>query len=328
MRLTAEPRRQDDARAGGAGAQRSWVSAHLFCHGSLDNLLVTCVGPLAGELTGGGLASGWFYLRYWDGGTHVRVRVLAADDAGSGEIESRIRNRCEAFFRSRPSPDVLRADDYERLARTLAAGEGVSRYAESLHPNNSVAFIPYQPEHHRYGSGTSLEAVERQFMDSSNLALRLVARGLAPEQRNAACLSAMVLAWLSAEPDLPSLSAWSGLLYDGWAGRFELGTLGVEPATFDDRFARQRGKLVDQARRLSRLAAQPPVTEPGSVLEAWANSTLALSRALGTERGRRLYLLDDCAHLFCNRMGVSVVEECYLRYLGTRAIAALSEEQA
>lgn len=327
MRLTAEPLGHGGARAG-AGAQRRWVSAHLFYHHGLDDLLVACVGPLAGELTDCGLASGWFYLRYWDGGTHVRFRVLAADDAGSGEIGCRIRNRCEEFFRSRPSPDVLRAEDYARLARTLAAGEGVSRYAGTLHPNNSVAFIPYRPEHHRYGFGTSLEAVERQFMRSSNLALDLVARGLAPEQRDAACVSAMVLAWLSAEPDLPRLSAWTGLLYDGWARRFELGTLGVDPAAFDDRFARQRGRLVDEAQRLSRLVARLPVSEPGSVLEAWANSTLALAGALPTEPGRRLSLLDDCAHLFCNRMGVSLVEECYLRYLATRAIAHLSEEQA
>jgi hypothetical protein len=142
----------------------------------------------------------------------------------------------------------------------------------------------------------------------------------------------MTLAWLSAVPALPRLLACAGPLYDGWADRFELGALGVDVTEFGDRFQRQQGKLVDEARRLRRLVARLPVREPASVLEAWANSTLALSAAVsteaGTEPGRRLSLLDDCAHLFCNRMGVSLVEECYLRYLATRAIVALSEEEA
>jgi hypothetical protein len=37
-----------------------------------------------------------------------------------------------------------------------------------------------------------------------------------------------------------------------------------------------------------------------------------------------LPVLDMCAHLLCNRLGVSMLEESYLRYLATRATAALA----
>jgi hypothetical protein len=39
-----------------------------------------------------------------------------------------------------------------------------------------------------------------------------------------------------------------------------------------------------------------------------------------------LPVLDICAHLLCNRLGIPLVEESYLRYLATRSATVLAEE--
>jgi hypothetical protein len=39
-----------------------------------------------------------------------------------------------------------------------------------------------------------------------------------------------------------------------------------------------------------------------------------------------LPVLDICAHLLCNRLGISMLEESYLRYLAVRVTAVLAED--
>jgi hypothetical protein len=39
-----------------------------------------------------------------------------------------------------------------------------------------------------------------------------------------------------------------------------------------------------------------------------------------------LSVLDICAHLLCNRLGISMLEESYLRYLAVRVTAVLAED--
>jgi hypothetical protein len=39
-----------------------------------------------------------------------------------------------------------------------------------------------------------------------------------------------------------------------------------------------------------------------------------------------LPVLDICAHLMCNRLGISMLAESYLRYLAVRVTAVLAED--
>ena len=59
-------------------ADRDWISAHVFYSDGLDRLLTEAVRPLVGELIAARLVRAYFYLRYWDGGPHLRLRVLPA----------------------------------------------------------------------------------------------------------------------------------------------------------------------------------------------------------------------------------------------------------
>lgn len=105
-----------------------------------------------------GLAAGWFFLRYWEGGPHLRLRVLPASGHAGDAIRALIADRLDRYLRERPSAGLMKHADYLRLAPIFAARERLSSYAERLYPNNSVVFLPYRREHHRNGHGSSIEA--------------------------------------------------------------------------------------------------------------------------------------------------------------------------
>lgn len=178
--------------------ETDWVSAHLFYHGNLDLLLVELVAPLVDELAADGLCDEYFFLRYWDGGTHLRLRLLAPPPSAD-DVRSRVTERCRRFFRERPAPTTLDPGEYLQTAGELARREGVADYARRPYPNNSVAFIPYRREHGRYGQGASIQAVERHFVESSRIALSLVKVGLSPRQRDTTACSLLMLAWFCGE---------------------------------------------------------------------------------------------------------------------------------
>jgi thiopeptide-type bacteriocin biosynthesis protein len=301
-----------------------WLSAHLFYQGSPDLLLAQVVAPLADELAVKGLADSCFFLRYWDGGPHVRFRVHPADGSREQQIRSLITGRSEAFFAAHPAADSVKPADYARMARALAAGERIASYAATMYPNNSVAFIPYRREHDIYGYGDSIRAVERHFAESSRIALALLAGGAPPDRRAAACFSIIVLTWLCA--------GTSPGTYD--AGATE----------FSQRYLAQQDSLIGLTRHLAAIARSPSATAAGTAAQ-WCASVKRLRDALTgaaappvADRLRPAFapgpgdpglwvpaVLDMCAHLACNRLGTTITEERYLRYLAARAVNEVND---
>ncbi|MCF6471837.1 hypothetical protein FAF44_26090 [Nonomuraea sp. MG754425] len=274
-----------------------WVSAHLFYQGSLDRVLTGLVGPLLRELP----AERAFFLRYWDGGPHVRLRVLPADPADEPGIRDLIGERATRFFAAEPSADLLGDAEYLRRARRFGAREGVA-FAERMYANNSAVFLPYEPEHRRYGTGASLAGVERHFHESSRLALNVVEDGLTADRRETGVLCFLLVSWLLAADD-PARSARRRL------------------ARPDDRseplYDRQRARLRHAVTAMDRVRRGWPQLPDGN-LRRWTSSLARMIAALDGPSPERV--ADLCAHLFANRVGVRIDTERSLRHLAARAV--------
>jgi thiopeptide-type bacteriocin biosynthesis protein len=301
-----------------------WVSAHLFYHGDLDRVVVDAVEPVITALGAGSTPPQWFFLRYWDGGPHVRLRLRSADTP-AGRLRALVVERAGSYFRAHPAPTSMPPADYVREARQLAAAEGMADYLRAPVANNSVVFIPYRREHDRYGAGASVEAVERHFTDSSRIALDLLRAGLSPGRRATAALSLILLTWY-----LCDLGAHAGDLdhTTGVAGPLDPG---------------DQSTAIAIAHHMRALATRPLPVDARGTFPAWRRSvttlrdTLAALVAAGefspptsgyhstlvrgaTARARVFPVLDICAHLACNRLGVSPPEELRLRRLALRAV--------
>ncbi|TDD12909.1 thiopeptide-type bacteriocin biosynthesis protein [Nonomuraea diastatica] len=324
-----------------------WISVHAFYHGDLDELLVRAVAPMVEEFDDRDLASDWFFLRYWDGGPHVRLRVLPSRGIERAEVENTIRDRLDHYFRLHPSASRMRQDDYALTARALAQWEEVDAYFTQLQSNNSLSFIPYQREHARYGTGASIEAVERHFVESSRIALRLLAHGLTYDRRGTAALALILLTWLIGGDDVALVANWSVR-----RRRHSGGPLSPTGEGLDVHTDAQREHAVRIARQMHALAAQAPETTGTGTLIDWARSLRALreSLAAGVETGafhpptrgwegsgdifvsepraKVFTVLDICAHLICNRLGLSLTAEGVVRSLAAHGVTALAGERS
>jgi thiopeptide-type bacteriocin biosynthesis protein len=285
-----------------------WVSAHIFYHEPLDPLLTGLVGPLVDELAAAGLVEDYFFLRYWDGGNHLRLRLLpvAGGEAGKDAVRRLVEKRATAFLRDRPAADLLAQGKYEysEYAAWAAQLENLTEYLPRAYPNNTVAFIRYQREYERY-THAAIEAVERHFVESSRIALRLLRAGLSAGRRDTAAFSILLLSWLCA----------------GIGGEHLARTVAAFGRRRDaeQRFARQAGTLGQLALRMRARAAQGAHGTGGGALDAWLHSVTRLRDTLGSTP-LMPSIIDTCAHLAGNRLGVTLPEEGYLRYLAARTL--------
>jgi lantibiotic biosynthesis dehydratase-like protein len=326
-----------------ASRESDWVSAHAFYYEDLDRLVVDVIAPLTEDMTEDGLAHRWFFLRYWDGGPHVRLRVLPAREEDRAEVEELIGDRFGTYFARNPAAGSVGQDEYARIARLLAHWEGVPSHSERLYPNNSVSFIPYRREHDRYGRGASMDAVEQHFVESSRIAMRTLTKGTSPDQRTSAAAAVILLTWFSCESDPASLTSRMTA-----RGRDLADVAEVDRATFPTVTERTGDGLVDLARRMWALAARATAVSATGTLVDWARSMAALRDALTEQvtgdalaapvRGWQgpggiaavdpnrqvLVVLDTCAHLMCNRLGIAPVTEGTIRRLAAEAVGALS----
>ena len=335
-----EPVLRDTARH-----ESEWISAHAFYQDELDLLVTGVVDPLARLLVERDLAREFFFLRYWDGGSHMRLRVLPTRQADRSEIEAIVTGHFGTFLARNPSPDRVGQAEYARMARSLAERESVTEYSAILCPNNSVAFVPYRREHERYGTGRSVQAVERHFADSSRIALAVLNRGATMDQRASAATAMILLTWLSYDPDPASLAQW--ISKDGKRITDIDRTAGEK---FDGLVLAQRDRAVTLVRQMHALTANPPPASARGTLVDWLRTINTLRDRLiahvaagvfvpptrGWEgpdgiathdpRARVLTVLDVCAHLMCNRLGLSPVAEGGIRRLAVAALAELAEQ--
>jgi len=144
-----------------ASAPPAWTSLHVFIHdfARLDAFLCDC---LAGMPRGFLVDS--FFIRYWLGGPHVRIRFR--DAAAAVELEAHVR----AYLARNAFVSTLVPDSYyERFATQLHTEP--RRY---WHGNGELHYIPYEPEVARYGGPAGLALCERYFVDDSNATLALL----------------------------------------------------------------------------------------------------------------------------------------------------------
>jgi hypothetical protein len=226
--------------------------------------------------------------------------------------------------------------EYADTAPGLAALERMTDYDTALHPDNSVAFVEYVPETGVFGTGRSLEAVERQLMATSALAVELIARGRKPGQRAMDAFAVLAANRTLFTGILPELAYQARFMVESGGQAAQLiGTPGFE-RHFEANKARLRSTL-ESVWASTRGVALPG----GSVAGGWLASTRDLNDTLvelellgrldafpGFEAPAEVLahinhlvpqlIVERCAHLMCNRLGISLAQESHLRLLLTR----------
>ncbi|WP_406314593.1 thiopeptide-type bacteriocin biosynthesis protein [Streptosporangium sp. NBC_01639] len=295
----------------------SWISAHLFHAGDLDTLITELVPPLVTELA----PSGMFFLRYWEGGPHLRLRLLPRCGEQAGHLHAELARRGRAYLAANPSPGGLTSGRYRAMAAHQAAAERLNRHDDRLRPGDTLEFIAYRPEHHAYGDGACMDAVEAHFTASSRLALDLLRAHPDQGRRTAIALAALTLTLAAVRPD-PTRLAVIGIPH---------------PPAVHQAYLRHRPDLHRQSRHLWTGDASgalgiwsQSIHRLGDALTALgcapedAGSPLGfLARTVPPARRPVAEVLLRCTHLFNNRLGLTRTAEFHTALLTHRVLSDL-----
>ncbi|WP_329365248.1 hypothetical protein OG896_13195 [Streptomyces sp. NBC_00669] len=268
-----------------------WVSAHVFTGHPLDLVVRALLPDAVAELRRRGLADRFFFLRHWQGGPHLRLRVRLTTPAAEPAVRTTLDAHAAAFFRARPPSPAMTEGQYQALARQLAAQEPESEPG-TLAPHDSLAFHPYRPEHGKYGRGAALRAVEDAFATCSELAVAAVLAGWGPARRAAHCFALLT----------GSLDA------------------GVAPDLLA-RYGDRRAALLTVARA---ARAQAPAEAAGQAGADPVHQWLAACRNAQRRSALPDRLAGHLTHLACNRLDVRLGQEATLRGLALLAVAELT----
>ena len=123
----------------------AWLSVYLFVNRTkFEQVITEFAAPFIEQLERDKLLHGFFFIRYFENGPHVRLRIKS----DVAIIETEIKQRL--------------AQEVERFA--LVATGAISHYI----------FQPYEPEVERYGGIDSLQVAEEQFGASSKAVIAAI----------------------------------------------------------------------------------------------------------------------------------------------------------
>ncbi|MFE3460946.1 thiopeptide-type bacteriocin biosynthesis protein [Nocardiopsis aegyptia] len=289
---------------------RTWSAVYVHLHrdrSRIDAFLLDHVAPHAEELVSDGRAKAWFFLRYWDGGPHLRVRFLDADPAAVRDFSERVREAA-----ARTSEEAVDLDRDAYYARLPQADR------DRWHRDGDVVDAVYEPETERYGGPEALELCEDFFTVSTGIALAVLRSAPGAHQRRAIAADLTSLAFgVLGFTDVEAVRQARGY-YATW-------DYSAEVARGDDRareeaehlFHASPSRRLQRRTRLERLVAE----EGSSTHHLWHREltrTVAGLRRLHAERP----LANDLSrivwsllHMTHNRLGLDIEDERRIAWL-------------
>ncbi|MEU9133150.1 thiopeptide-type bacteriocin biosynthesis protein [Kitasatospora sp. NPDC048540] len=288
-RPAADPATIDPAAPDPAG----WHSLHLFLHSGTegtDAFLTEDLAPLLDALVATGQAAAWFFIRYGEGGPHLRIRVRAVDPEAAAGLPATLA----------------------KLAGARPAVEGTwpSRHGE-------VREVPYEPETERYGGPLALPVAEQVFTVSSQVAVRALREQ--PRGARRLALAADLAHTTAAALGLDRLAAaqWLRRHAASWRWITEVTLLpgAVVHAKVNSVYAGQHEALAQRARALHEALAD------GSAapwLADWA-------REVRASEVRLPWVWASQLHMLFNRLGITPDEERAVCRLAARTMLDAGE---
>lgn len=277
-----------------ADRRTAWSSWHLHLASAARSVQDRVIQEVIRPVTAGLDGHPWFFMRYWQGGTHLRFRVGDLSAGAFGRVEAELTERLAVAGRLADGETRLDEATYLAGAGTFAATErGTDRTVRGLLPAG-VHRAVYEPEYERYGGVALMPRTERLFQLSSALVLALLPAAATSRVRTQLAvrgtLSAAAALGDRAEQAAfyeRSMTAWRG-----WAA-----ASGCTPAELD------RLCTVDATATRPDPSAHGPFTAWHAALAELAG---VLTATGDTPAGQILF---SHVHMLHNRLGRSMFEE-------------------
>lgn len=307
-----------------------WISVYIFYEEPLDNFLSEALVPFTAQLSSKTLFDKYFFIRYWEKGTHIRLRIRTKQEKDTIEL---IENFFTGYFCCYPSQR-----DERRFEST------------ACFKNNSLQYVKYEPETERYGGSAGLEICEGQFLSSSKAVLGLLKENPAIEYSSKITAAIqMHFAFLMncglGENEIAGLfmiiSKRMQYHVLNFAENEDKQTIEKKRSKLTNSFENARKAQKEQLLKLIGILVS--AFEENSVFEeAWMNIFINESKSFGRmfrdilNRGlvvpqwysatdKLWYIYESLIHMTNNRLGITNSDEAYLAYLIYKTIQETNE---
>lgn len=283
-----------------------WISVHAWYYDvdRQDELLDVCIRPLTESMRKDGLASRYFFIRYWAGGPHIRLRVVPEEGQ---ELRCRavMEHTLTAYLAENPSCPPPGTFNW--------GYRGVDPVAD-----NTWQYVAYEPEVERYGGEEGIRFAEEHFHQSSIIAFDIIRRSRTSSDPAGAKIAYAL--------QLASVLVLSAGFRGELAYRFFedcLRHVYLDELDADDYpqvFRRLRGRLSDAFQRLEALEVDWGLADDPA-LQVWGRSSARICGALaecagagpsdwcrplehvGNTKAKYVRIVHSCVHMFFNRLG-------------------------
>lgn len=287
-----------------------WTCWHLHTDSwpQLTPVVLDTVVPVINTITTEYGGRWWHFLRYWQLGPHVRLRVRDVPESAIDMITKDLGDRLMALA---TTPPDQRLDDerYQTLAASAAAvGDGRGSIDAGILRFPGVYREHYEPEYFKYGGTSLIELSESLFHHSSRLSVALLRTYAEPQGGvgNVVGLNVLLTGLAALGEDLRRLQRFAERARDHWALIAEAVLLasGVEELSAS---ARATGDSL--ARQPDRLLSL--IRSPSGALGSWTAALREAMRPWQSDPDPDRFLISHL-HMFCNRLGIYILSEAYL----------------
>jgi hypothetical protein len=291
-----------------------WLAFHFYYHGQQNHLLECMLRPLVGSLLSRGEVDSFFFVRFFLGGPHVRLRLRLKGSRDT--VVEEVQKAAERFFSDFPSQPTLAEEKIrENNQAILESDQG--EWDPSIYPNNSMREAPFRPEAERYGGTELLPDSLAFFALSSCRALQFFHRYQADPGPRLLPFAFHLLSChaLGFAKDLMELLELI---------RYPVGNWEAAPPLLvergDQAFEQQRTTFLRTLRCMIEDLAE--VRAPGEDTAAAGRLNQALGK-ITTRRG----ILSSQLHMTSNRLGLKNGEEVYVARLMWRTATELASSE-
>jgi hypothetical protein len=291
--------------------ENGWLNYHLYYHQDLSCAIDGFVRPVVAGLLRADAIDHFFFIRFWLGGPHIRLRLRPRPGAAD-RVVAAVDTRAQDFLASRPSTSKLDPEAVLRFNKRVLANDA-NELDDSVYPDNSLLAFPFRPEIERYGGPDLWRDSLDLFAVSSSTALDLLhAYGGEPRSRLLALafrvLACQALSFAEDEDDLITHCLYA---VDLWGNQMPRvlekadRVLGEQRGTFERLFERELNLLETQG------ASEDAKAQLGEAVRSLAWNVRRAGRDVRQRIGT------SQLHMTANRLGLSNAEEVYLsRILG------------
>lgn len=322
-----------------------WISAYMFYEEPLDNFLVQAVKPIVEELKKRNLIKQYFFIRYWEKGTHIRLRVYLKHKKEKQKTQAIIVRCFYNYVNHYPST--------RNAPLFITSLEAEAKW----YPNNFITFIKYEPELERYGGIYTIEFAERYFEASSEIVFKILTQYKEPDKLKIAIQLHLIFlhSFGMTLIDINSLFknifySWLPLSYT--TDNFEIGRDQKEKNTiqaFEKLYNSQKNALISFHEMILKQLKKNTKFED-SWLNTWSKQNkklysklnviasngnyfvpewlkLDLTSSVPQQKQKLFYLYKSLIHMTNNRLGISYREESYLGYLIYKSTESIMESK-